>query len=132
MTITTAKDYINSDLNVRLPHVSPQDSAVIVDKEAILQSIYRLFETEEGEIPFYRKYGLNLKQFIQQPLNESLTRDVDDYVRGKLELFEPRVEVVKSYGVTDYNHSAIMLQYWVRLKTTGEIVNLAPLRVPVG
>ena len=71
MIITTAKDYINSDLNVRLPHVSPQDSAVIVDKEAILQSIYRLFETEEGEIPFYRTYGLNLKPYVQMPLTDS-------------------------------------------------------------
>jgi len=132
MAITTAKDYINSDLNVRLPHVSPQDSAVVVDKQAILQSIYRLWETEEGEIPYYRKYGLNLKQFLQKPLNESLVRSVDEYVRGKLEAFEQRVSIAKAQGIADYTSNSVILKYWVRLKTTGEIVNLAPLRVPIG
>ena len=132
MTITTAKDYINSDLNVRLPHVSPQDSAVIVDKEAILQSIYRLFETEEGEIPFYRKYGLNLEQFLQKPLTERLVKDVDRHVRGKLESFEQRVSIAKANCYANYADNSVILIYWVRLKTTNEIVNLAPLRVPIG
>lgn len=132
MIITTAKDYINSDLNVRLPHVSPQDSAVIVDKEAILQSIYRLFETEEGEIPFYRKYGLNLKQYVQRPLTDSLVVEIDDYVREKLESFEQRIDIVKSQGITNYQDKSIYLTYWIRIKSTEEIVNLAPLRVPIG
>ena len=50
MAITNSNRYINSDLNVRLNEVNTQDSIVIVDKEAVIQSIYRLFKTEEGEI----------------------------------------------------------------------------------
>ena len=54
MAIMNPNRYINSDLNVRLQEVNPQDTTVIVDKEAVMQSIYRLWGTEEGEIPYYK------------------------------------------------------------------------------
>lgn len=51
--VTNSPDkYINSDLNVRLSQVNDKDVAIIVDKEAILQSIYRLLNTEEGKSLF--------------------------------------------------------------------------------
>ena len=43
MAIMNPNRYINSDLNVRLQAVNPQDTTVIVDKEAVMQSIYRLW-----------------------------------------------------------------------------------------
>ena len=70
MVTNSPNKYINSDLNVRLSQVNDKDVAIIVDKEAILQSIYRLLNTEEGEIPFYRSYGINLRQFLQKPLGQ--------------------------------------------------------------
>ena len=131
--VTNSPDkYINSDLNVRLQAVNPQDTTVIVDKEAVMQSIYRLWGTEEGEIPYYRGYGMNLKQFLQKPLGPMLASDIKEYVDGKIEAYEQRVEVYKVNAASDYVNQSVILQYYVRIKTTGEIVGLEPLVVPIG
>ena len=132
MAIMNPNRYINSDLNVRLQAVNPQDTTVIVDKEAVMQSIYRLWGTEEGEIPYYRGYGMNLKQFLQKPLGPMLARDIKEYVDGKIEAYEQRVEVYKVNAASDYVNQSVILQYYVRIKTTGEIVGLEPLVVPIG
>ena len=132
MVTNSPNKYINSDLNVRLQEVNSQDTTVIVDKEAVMQSIYRLWGTEEGEIPYYRGYGMNLKQFLQKPLGPMLARDIKEYVDGKIEAYEQRVEVYKVNAASDYVNQSVILQYYVRIKTTGEIVGLEPLVVPIG
>lgn len=132
MAIMNPNRYINSDLNVRLQEVNSQDTTVIVDKEAVMQSIYRLWGTEEGEIPYYRGYGMNLKQFLHKPLGPMLARDIKEYVDGKIEAYEQRVEVYKVNAASDYVNQSVILQYYVRIKTTGEIVGLEPLVVPIG
>ena len=132
MAIMNPNRYINSDLNVRLQEVNSQDTTVIVDKEAVMQSIYRLWGTEEGEIPYYRGYGMNLKQFLQKPLGPMLASDIKEYVDGKIEAYEQRVEVYKVNAASDYVSQSVILQYYVRIKTTGEIVGLEPLVVPIG
>ena len=132
MAIMNPNRYINSDLNVRLQEVNSQDTTVIVDKEAVMQSIYRLWGTEEGEIPYYRGYGMNLKQFLQKPLGPMLASDIKEYVDGKIEAYEQRVEVYKVNAASDYVNQSVILQYYIRIKTTGEIVGLEPLVVPIG
>lgn len=132
MATINPNKYINSDLNVRLPQVNDGDVAIIVDKQAVMQSLYRLFGTEAGEIPFYRGYGLNLKQFLQKPLGESLAREIDEYVSGKIEKYEQRVEIYKVNAVCNFDNSSVILQYYVKIKSTGEIVGLEPLVIPIG
>ena len=132
MAIMNPNRYINSDLNVRLQEVNSQDTTVIVDKEAVMQSIYRLWGTEEGEIPYYRGYGINLKKKKKKPLGPMLARDIKEYVDGKIEAYEQRVEVYKVNAASDYVNQSVILQYYVRIKTTGEIVGLEPLVVPIG
>ena len=128
MVKNSPNKYINSDLNVRLSQVNDKDVAIIVDKEAILQSIYRLLNTEEGEIPFYRSYGINLRQFLQKPLGQMLAREIHEYISNKITTYEQRVEVYK----VDFATSSVILQYYLRIKTTGEIVGLQPIEIPIG
>lgn len=125
-------DYIFSDLNARLPNVAPQDYTIVTDREAILQSIWRLIKTKEGEIPNYRGYGLDLDQFIQRPMNQMLASNIDEYVSGKIEQYEPRVEVYKSQVLPDYINSQVILQYYLKIKSTEEIIALEPITVPIG
>lgn len=130
--ISNPSKYINSDLNVRLPQVSSDDTTVIVDKDAVLQSIYRLVNTSEGEIPFYRSYGLDLKQFVQKPMGESLAVEINDYITGKIETYEQRVEIAKVNAACDFENSCVVLQYYIEIKATSEIVGLEPISVPIG
>jgi phage baseplate assembly protein W len=132
MVIKNPNRYINSDLNVRLTEVNPNDVTVIVDKEAVMQSLYRLFNTNEGEIPYYRGYGLDLKQFLQKPLGPNLAKEINEYISRKIEAYEQRVEVYKVNVASNFQDQTVILQYYVRIKTTGEIVGLEPLVVPIG
>lgn len=124
--------YINSDLNVRLSQVNDKDVTVIVDRDAILQSLYRLFNTEVGEIPNYRGYGLDLKQFIQNPLGKALAQEINEYVSSRINMYEQRVEIYQVNAVSNFETASVILQYYVRIKTTGEIVGLEPLVIPIG
>lgn len=131
-SIINPNDFVYSDLNVRLPYVSPQDSTVITDREAILQSLYRLIRTEEGEIPYYRNYGLNLKQFVQRPMGELLAREISDYIKEKITTFEPRVSIHRTNVTSDYANASVIVQYYLKIKSTEEIIALQPISVAVG
>ena len=131
-SIINPNDYIFSDLNARLPNVAPQDYTIVTDREAILQSIWRLIKTKEGEIPNYRGYGLDLDQFIQRPMNQMLVSNIDEYVSNKIEQYEPRVEVYKSQVLPDYVNSQVILQYYLKIKSTEEIIALEPITIPIG
>lgn len=132
MVALNPNKYINSDLNVRLSQVNDKDVTVIVDRDAILQSLYRLFNTEVGEIPNYRGYGLDLKQFIQKPLGKALAQEINEYVSSRINMYEQRVEIYQVNAVSNFETASVILQYYVRIKTTGEIVGLEPLVIPIG
>ena len=132
MVTNSPNKYINSDLNVRLSQVNDKDVAIIVDKEAILQSIYRLLNTEEGEIPFYRSYGINLRQFLHKPLGQMLAREIHEYISNKITTYEQRVEIYKVNATCNFATSSVILQYYIKIKTTGEIVGLQPIEIPIG
>jgi len=125
-TITVYKD-----LNVRLPQVDSTDTTVVTDSKAVIQSIWRLFTTVEGEIPFYRGYGLNLNQFVQRPLNRATANDIDEYVKNKIKIYEPRVEVIRADATADLDNGIVALTYTVKVKATSQLITLQALKVTV-
>lgn len=112
---------IYTDLNVRLAVVGT-DAINIANAKAILQSVSRLLMTQEGEIPYYRNYGLNLRQFVQKPLTQATANEIYDYVRGKIEKYEQRVNVIGANTEADFNNGIIYMQYTLQVKSTGEII----------
>ena len=124
--------YVYTDLNVRMDTVDYRDITVIHDAKAIKQSLYRLLYTEVGEIPFYRNYGLDLKQFIQKPLTPETAQGIYRYVEDRIAAFEPRAEIIKAVTDVDWYSSSVIMEYTFRVKTTGEIFSIAPFVVPVG
>ena len=124
--------YVYSDLNVRLNTVDSNDIMIIHDAKAIKQSLYRLLYTEVGEIPFYRNYGLDLKQFVQKPLTPETAQAIFNYVEDRIVAFEPRAEIVEAVTDVDWMNSSVIMEYTFRVKTTGEIFSIAPFVVPVG
>lgn len=124
--------YVYTDLNTRLDTVNPNDIMVIHDAQAIKQSLYRLLYTEVGEIPFYRNYGLDLKQFVQKPLTPETAQSIFNYVESRISAFEPRAEVINAVTDVDWMNSSVIMEYTFRVRTTGEIFSIAPFVVPVG
>ena len=76
--------FILQDLNVRDPFVSDSTDFLLYDTKVVVQSIWRLITTEEGEIPNYRVYGLSIKKFCQYPLTQETIQLIYNYLHGQL------------------------------------------------
>ena len=99
--------------------------------KVIIQSILRLLTTQEGEIPNYRSYGLNLKQFSQYPLTKETASYISKYIENKVITYEQRVTVQKFILEPDFEKNAINIQMVVRIKSTGELVQIPMFSVGV-
>ncbi len=119
------------DLNVRDPFVTTSTDLMIEDTKVIVQSVLRLLTTQEGEIPNYRSYGLDVKQFSQYPLTEKTANYIAKYVEGKINTYEKRVNIVESIMDADYDNNAITMTLILRIKSTGEIVKFPALSISV-
>ena len=116
--------YIYLDPNVRDILVSPSTDIMLKDSKVIVQSVWRLVNTEEGEIPNFRNYGLNIKQFLQYPLNNDTINTIYNYVKGRVETFEVRTEVIRADVDVDFAIGRIMMNFYLRLIETREVIKL--------
>ncbi len=117
-----------SDINARI--IRPTvDKFLTTDAEAVFQSLWRLFTTHEGEIPYFRAYGCNLKRFEQLPLTETTADRIFDYLTSKVERWETRGKLVSANARADYNNNTLYMQIVVQCKATGETGVLPDLKV---
>ena len=123
--------YIFSDLNVRDEFVTDSRAVVIYDTTDIIQSVWRLLTTEEGEIPNFRNYGLDVKRYMQYPLTEDTVNEIYEYVRGKIETYETRVNVLRADVSINFEQGRISYNFLLELKSTGEIIKIPTWEVQV-
>lgn len=123
--------YIFTDLNVRDEFVTSSKDIMIYDTKVIVQSIWRLMTTEEGEIPNFRNYGLNIKQFLQYPLTEGTANSIYNYVKSRVEAFEERAEIIKADVDVDFEQGYVYMVFYLRMKSTGDIVKLPLFTIKV-
>lgn len=125
-------NYIFADLNARDSFVSPSTETLLYDTKVVVQSIWRLLTTEEGEVPNFRNYGLSLKKYSQYPMTREVVNEIYKYVKVRVETFEPRGEIISSELSADFNDGSIGLRFFVRVKSTGEVVKLPTWTVQLG
>jgi phage baseplate assembly protein W len=113
--------------------VDYSDNIVITDVNVIKQSLIRLVNTEVGEVWDYRAYGLNLKQYLHYPLTDATAREIESYILGRVEKFEPNVTYIDyaSEITIDYNNNAIYFKLAYQLNATGEIITLPTISLIV-
>lgn len=117
-----------SDINTRV--IKPdKDVFLTTDAEAVFQSLWRLFTTLEGEIPYFRAYGCDLKRFEQLPLTESTAEQIFDYLVNKVTTWETRGKLVSANARADYNNNTLYMQLVVQCKATNETGVLPDLKV---
>ena len=123
--------YIFKDLNVRDEFVTDSKDVMIYDTKVVVQSIWRLMTTEEGEIPNFRNYGLNIKQFLQYPLTEETVNTIYNYVKNRVEAFEERADIIKSDVDVNFETGYIYMIFYLRMKSTGDVVKLPLFTIKV-
>ena len=124
--------YIFTDLNVRDPFVSSSNDTLLYDTKVVVQSVWRLLTTQEGEIPNFRSYGLDIKQFLQYPLTESTIDMIYHYVKDRLEAYEGRADIISADVDVDLNNGIIKMAFILQVKSTRESVKLPVWNIQVG
>lgn len=125
-------NYIFYDLNARDPEVSSSTAVMLEDTKTVVQSIWRLLTTEEGEIPNFRGYGLDLKRFVQYPMSKDTVEAIHEHVKSKVETYEERGEIIQNEVDANYNNGEIYMTFYIRVKSTGEVAKLPTWTVKVG
>ena len=90
----------------QLPEIN--DLVLDYDLNAVKNSIRNIFNTTPGEKILNPEFGLNLKQFLFEPMSDLVAMDIAGLIRSKLTFFEPRisvnyVNVYPMYDTSEYN-----------------------------
>ena len=124
--------FVFQDLNVRDEFVTDSTDILIYDEKVIVQSIWRLLTTEEGEIPNFRVYGLNVKRFMQYPLTKDTINTIYNYVKDRIAAFEDRATVVKADVNASFERQVVSMTFYIQMKNSGNIVKLPVWNIKVG
>ena len=124
--------YIYQDLNVRDDFVSTSTDFLLYDEKVIVQSVWRLLTTEEGEIPNFRVYGLNVKRFMQYPLTKETINIIYNYVKDRITAFEDRATVVRADVDASFERQTLSMAFYLQMNNTGNIVRLPVWNIKVG
>tara|TARA_R110002051_G_scaffold321116_2_gene407924 strand:- start:8593 stop:9057 length:465 start_codon:yes stop_codon:yes gene_type:complete len=90
-------------------------------KSLIVNNIQQLFGTDKGERLMMAGYGVSLKRFLFEPLDDITIGNIDREVRDAISTWEPRLEIVNLvvYHVNDYTLEglqAIAIMLTIRIK----------------
>ena len=116
--------YVLQDLNARDEFVSTSTDLLLRDEKVVVQSIWRLITTEEGEIPNFRVYGLSIKRFSQYPMTAETINTIYEYVKGRVATFEERGEIVKADVDTNFETGEVYMSFYVRIKNSQTVIKL--------
>lgn len=116
--------YVLQDLNVRDEFVTTSTDLLLYDEKVIVQSIWRLITTEEGEIPNFRVYGLSIKRFMQYPMTPETINMIYEYVKNRVSVFEERGEIVKADVDVNMETGEIYMWFYVRVRNTQTVIKL--------
>lgn len=124
--------HILQDINVQDKFVTTSTDFMIYDTKVVVQSIWRLLTTEEGEIPNFRAYGLSIKRFSQYPYTRETIDTIYNYVKDRVTAFEERGEIIRADVDSDIENGLLFYTFYVQIRTTGDVVKLPTWTVTIG
>jgi phage baseplate assembly protein W len=91
--VQVAAKYTYSDLHLDFNNPISQDLQADYDAAAIKNSINALFNTLPGQNLLNPTYGLNLAQYLFEPITETNGRNIGNTILNGIALYEPRITV---------------------------------------
>lgn len=89
----TTNNYTYSDLHLDFSNPISKDLSSDYDETAIKRSLVNLFNTTPGQNLLNPLYGLNLAQYLFEPLNEATGRSIGNTIITGITTYEPRVSI---------------------------------------
>ena len=89
-------------------------------------------KSEEGEIPNFRVYGLNVKKFMHYPLTKDTVNMIYNYVKNRIAAFEDRATVVRADVNVSVEQQILSMAFYLKMNTTGNVIKLPVWNIKVG
>lgn len=86
-----AKEY-NYDFTTK-SKIDANDIQVDYDLKAIVNSLKNLFNTKPGQRFLFPRYGLDLNQFLFEPITDTNAQTIGERIVRSVDEFEPRVTI---------------------------------------
>jgi len=121
----TSKEYTYSDLHLDFANPISKDLAVDYDVAAVKNSLINLFNTVPGQNLLNPEYGLNLVQYLFEPIGETNGRIIGNAIVDGITTYEPRV-IIRTIDVeTDEEEQT----YYITLNILVPLLN-TEIRIP--
>jgi len=101
--------------------VTKTDIRHSVDESAIMNSIKNIFNTSPGEKILNPTFGLNLSQWLFEPVSEFRAQEIGEAIFNGLSKWEPRVNLKNVSVVADADNN----QYQIKLAITIPQLNIS-------
>jgi len=105
----SGRKWIYKDLNENLELDTVQrDFSSYYDIAAVNNSLINLIRFKKGERQYNMDYGLDIEQFIYEPINTATAMSIGDRIREGIEKWEPRislnsVDITPRHEANEYN-----------------------------
>lgn len=121
----TSKEFTYSDLHLDFTNPISKDITADFDVAAVKNSLINLFNTVPGQNLLNPEYGLNLVQYLFEPINETNGRIIGNAIVDGITTYEPRV-IIRTIDVeTDEEEQT----YYITLNILVPILN-TELQIP--
>lgn len=94
-----------------------RDIQAVYDTQAVLNSVVTAFTTSKGEKILEPEYGVDMRQYLFEPINDALLFDIETDVRDELPRFEPRIEVIGVEVAANEDLQEINIQMQINIPT---------------
>ena len=86
--------------------VNSNDIVSSFDLAAIKNSLTNLFNTLPGQRFLFPEYGLDIYQFLFEPITLENAEVIGNAIYSKIQVYEPRVQIVKVFVEADPDNSS--------------------------
>lgn len=113
--------YRDIDANLELDSVK-RDIASHYNESAINNSLSNLVRIKQGERQYNMQYGIDIEQFLYEPINSATARSIGDRIKTAIKQWEPRIALknVKIIPNIQQNEYMITVSYSIPLLSNKE------------
>lgn len=118
-----SRNWIYKDINENLELDSvKRDFAAYYDVAAVNNSLVNLIRIRKGERQYNMDYGLDLEQFLYEPINGATARSIGERIKSAIKRWEPRISLININLIPDIenNQYNIIVLYSIPLLGAAE------------
>jgi len=108
-----------SDVNTLLGRSKKPD--LVTDSDAIVNSIFNLFNCPIGTRFMANDYGTSIKRFIHEPIDAETAYKLEITIISEIPRWEPRIEILRTHtNVQVLEQVGYLINVGFKIRATGE------------